>query len=199
MIERIAWQRMEMPSSAVQPGSQELANFMAHVADIRDSQNITWYSGLRARDPHSIIGAILDAHRRRPVDCVWIDHIGKIAHVGERNESLPTRIGHTSEALANLALRLDAPVMALCQLNRDAADGEPPQLTDLRDSGALEQDARFVWMPHRPGYYMDPRPPKNRPQVLDIYQRKVQDGNADTIGLMWRDDCARIYPRQFGR
>lgn len=198
MIERIAWQRMEMPASAVQPGSQELANFMAHVADIRDSQNITWYSGLRSRDPHSIIGAILDAHRRRPVDCVWIDHIGKIAHVGERNESLPTRIGHTSEALANLALRLDAPVMALCQLNREAADGEPPQLTDLRDSGALEQDARFVWMPHRPGYYMDPRPPKNRPQVLDIYQRKVQDGNADTIGLMWRDDCARIYPRKFG-
>ncbi|HRE27608.1 MAG TPA: DnaB-like helicase C-terminal domain-containing protein, partial [Anaerolineales bacterium] len=59
MIERIAWQRMEMPSSAVQPGSQELSDFMAHVADIRDSANITWYSGLRARDPHSIIGAIL--------------------------------------------------------------------------------------------------------------------------------------------
>lgn len=194
---RIALQRMEVGVDSLTP--DHMRDFMAHMADVRDQANITWYSGRRSRNPSDIIAAILDAHRRRPVDCVWVDHLGKVQHNGERGESPAYKIGHTTEAFANLALQIKAPVMLLCQLNREAANGEPPQLTDLRDSGAIEQDARWVWMPHRPGYYMDPRPPRGRPQILDIYQRKVQDGGADVIPVMWRDDCGRLYPRQFQR
>lgn len=195
MQRRMVYQRMEVGIDDIRP--EHMADFGAHMAEIRDSANITWYSGKRSRNPHDITAAVHDLHRRRPVDCVWIDNLSKVNHSSGKNENLAYAIGRTVGLFANLALDIKAPVMLLCHLNREAANGDLPQLKDLRDSGAIEQEARFVWMPHRPGYYMDPKPPKNRPQVFDIYQRKVQDGNADTLGLMWRDDCARLYPRTY--
>lgn len=189
---RIALQRMEIPKEQLTVINR--GTFAEHMADIRDNPNITWYSSARGRGLDDLIGAILDAHRVKPVDCVWIDHLGFIDHPGQRGENIAYRIGLTTKRLAALAHQIDAPVMLLCQLNRAGADGEPPQLIHLRDSGEIEQDARWVWMLHWDGYYQTPRPPAHLKQPFRIYQRKTQDAAADYIDLLWSQQCARVYP-----
>jgi len=192
---RMALQRMGIAKEALTTFNR--GPFLEHMADIRDNRNITWYSSNRSTAIDDIVAAILDAHRERPIDCVWIDHLGYIEHRGERSEGLPYRIGRTTKALARLAHRIEAPVMLLCQLSRAGADGEPPQLIHLRDSGEIEQDARWVWMLHWDGYYQTPRPPAHVGQPYAIYQRKTQDAPAEAIPLMWRQDCAKVFPRSY--
>jgi replicative DNA helicase len=93
----------------------------------------------------------------RGLDAIMIDHIGYINHLGEKHDNLPTRIGLTTKSLARIGKQMNVAVLALCQLNRDktrTAD-KPPTLTDLRDSGHLEADARMVLALHRPEYFTE--------------------------------------------
>lgn len=93
----------------------------------------------------------------RGLDVIVIDHIGYINHLGEKHDNLPTRIGITTKSLARICKQMNVAMLALCQLNRDktrTAD-KPPTLTDLRDSGHLEADARMVLALHRPEYFAE--------------------------------------------
>lgn len=115
---------------------------------VNDSSGITVNEiAKQARD----MARILDG-----LDVVIVDHVGYIAHVGERGDNLSTRIGNTTKALARLSKDMRLAVLCLCQLNRASQrEGDPPKLTDLRDSGNIEADARQVWGLHRDDYYAD--------------------------------------------
>lgn len=76
-----------------------------------------------------------------------IDYIGLIRHHNYRLQRWE-RISDVSNAIKVLAGELDIPILTLCQLNRDA-DGNRPRLSQLRDSGAIEQDADAVLLLHR--------------------------------------------------
>jgi replicative DNA helicase len=192
---RVAFQRMGISKEELNTLNRD--DFASHCADVNDNTNITWYAGDNSRHIDDLVGAILDAQRERPIDMVWIDHLTKIKHRPGR-ENLAHRIGLTTKALAELALKIDAPVAVLCQLSRDGGTGDPPNLTDLRDSGEIEEDARWVWMLHWKGYYETPRPPAHVAQPFDIYQRKTQDEASDSIPMMVMQKCAKLLPRKFG-
>lgn len=86
------------------------------------------------------------------LDLIVIDYVGLMDGEGEKRHE---QVSDISRRLKALARELDVPVLALVQLNRKAEDrtGNRPKLSDLRDSGALEQDADVVMMLYRDEYY----------------------------------------------
>jgi replicative DNA helicase len=119
------------------------------------------------------------------LDVIIGDHLGYVDHLkGEKSTSLPYLIGLTTKRLAKLGKDMNAAVVWLCQLSRASAkEKAEPQLTDLRDSGEIEQDARQVWFLHRPGYYADPEPPADKGQEARLLVRKNHEGPTGLISL----------------
>lgn len=85
------------------------------------------------------------------LDLVIVDYL-QLMHASGFN-SREQEIAHISRSLKQIAKEIDAPILALSQLNRgvEKRKGEPPMLSDLRESGAIEQDADVVMFLHRPG------------------------------------------------
>lgn len=91
----------------------------------------------------SIIARISQWKRKHQLDFVIIDHIGliNVNHEGTRNETL----GVVSRSLKQLSKRLNMPILCLCQLNRGIEkENREPRLSDLRESGHIEQDADMI-------------------------------------------------------
>jgi replicative DNA helicase len=133
-----------------------------------------------------------EAHEMRRnmagLDVVIVDHLGYIDHGAQAREREDVLIGRTNKGLVRIAKEMDVALLALCQLSRSVLDRavKEPDLQDLRDSGHLEQDARQVWMLHRPGYYadLDEQPDKSVPQEAYVIVRKNTKGpRGDSIRL----------------
>lgn len=94
------------------------------------------------------------AHLTKNLRLVVIDYLG-LVRSDERNLSAYERVTKNSAALKALARSLDVPVLCLCQLNRAAEQraDKCPSMADLRDSGAIEQDADAIILLHRPAMY----------------------------------------------
>jgi len=98
--------------------------------------------------------------REKNIGCIMIDHIQLVAGSG-RPENRVQEITEISKALKVLAKDLDVPVIALSQLSRgvDSRDDKRPVLSDLRESGSIEQDADVVMFVYREEYYLKSREP----------------------------------------
>ena len=84
-----------------------------------------------------------------------IDYIGLITTGEKKNESRQVEVSNISRQLKELARDLKIPVIVISQLSRevDKRDDKRPYLSDLRESGSIEQDADLVFLMYRPGYY----------------------------------------------
>lgn len=96
--------------------------------------------------------------REKGVELIMIDYLQLMNASGARFGSRQEEVSTISRSLKGLAKELDIPVLALSQLNRtvegrEGPEGKRPQLSDLRESGAIEQDADMVLFVHRPEYY----------------------------------------------
>ena len=118
--------------------------------------------------------------REKNIGCVMIDHIQLVAGSG-RPENRVQEITEISKSLKVLAKELDVPVLALSQLSRgvDARDDKRPVLSDLRESGSIEQDADVVMFIYREEYYLKSREP--------------DPGSADHA--KWLEKCERAHRR----
>jgi replicative DNA helicase len=98
--------------------------------------------------------------REKNIGCVMIDHIQLVEGSG-RAENRVQEITEISKSLKVLAKELDVPVVALSQLSRsvDSRDDKRPVLSDLRESGSIEQDADVVMFIYREEYYLKSREP----------------------------------------
>ena len=96
--------------------------------------------------------------REKGVKLIMIDYLQLMNATGSKFGNRQEEVSTISRSLKGLAKELDIPILALSQLNRtvenrEGIEGKRPQLSDLRESGAIEQDADMVLFVHRPEYY----------------------------------------------
>jgi replicative DNA helicase len=113
--------------------------------------------------------------REKGIGCVMIDHIQLVAGSG-RSENRVQELTEISKNLKVLAKELDVPVVALSQLSRgvDARDDKRPVLSDLRESGSIEQDADVVMFVYREEYYLKTREPDAASPDYAKWQEKLE-------------------------
>lgn len=118
------------------------------------------------------------------IGLIVIDYLQLIQGSGKRNSSRENEISEISRSLKILAKELDVPVIALSQLSRGAEkrDDKRPMLSDLRESGAIEQDADIVMFIYRDDYYNENSEEKN---VAEIIMAKHRGGSTGTVELLW--------------
>ena len=95
--------------------------------------------------------------------------------------------------LKGVARELDCPVLALSQLSRETEKrpDKKPMLSDLRDSGAIEQDADTVMFLYRPDYYEESKPDVDNEASLSL--AKNRNGPTDIVHLIFRRQITRFF------
>lgn len=95
--------------------------------------------------------------RGQKLEVLLVDHIGLVRASGRYAGNRVRELAEISDGLATLAKELDIAVLGLCQLNRgvEGRDNKRPGLSDLRESGAIEEDASLVVFCYRPAYYLE--------------------------------------------
>jgi replicative DNA helicase len=131
---------------------------------------------------------------------VVIDYLQLIQVQSKRNESRQQEVSEISRRLKELARTLDMPVLALSQLNRrseeKSRDGNKPQLSDLRESGSLEQDADVVALIHREEFYKREDPTlKGVAKLIIAKQRNGPIGEVDLAFIQESTRFADPVPR----
>ena len=118
------------------------------------------------------------------IGMVVIDYLQLIQGSGKRGGSREQEISEISRSLKILAKELNVPVIALSQLSR-AAEQRPdhrPMLSDLRESGAIEQDADIVMFLYRDDYYNQDSEKKD---IAEVIIAKHRGGSTGTVELLW--------------
>lgn len=118
-----------------------------------------------------------------------IDHLGLLDTGGAGNKAIA--IGEATREIKTTATELGIDVLLLCQLNRslEMRQEKMPELSDLRDSGRIEEDADVVCGLLRPNYY----DPQHDPHDLQIGILKNRQGGTGRFGVCIDNDCCAIY------
>ncbi len=138
---------------------------------------------------------ILDIQSKNPqIDnfLIIIDYL-QLIRSNIKHESRQQEVSEISRLLKDMARSLNVPVIALSQLNRKTEErtkeGNRPQLSDLRESGSLEQDADIVLMIHREYYYTRD---ENKKRNASIIVAKNRQGRVDEVDLFFFEEFTRF-------
>ncbi len=125
------------------------------------------------------------------IGLIVIDYLQLIQGSGKRNSSREQEISEISRSLKIMAKELDVPVIALSQLSRAAEQRQDhrPMLSDLRESGAIEQDADIVMFLYRDDYY---NPDSEKKNIAEVILAKHRSGSTGTIELLWMGNYTKF-------
>lgn len=142
-------------------------------------------------------------HRKSPVALLVVDYLQLLRCQRVEDQGRYAVVTEVSRRLAWLARGIGIPVLALAQLSRESAKAKDktPGLTDLRESGAIEQDADAVLLLHRPDYYEKDKE-KAEPEMVvsrPVHQAKIimaknRDGSTGTQWFRWEPEFQRFTP-----
>ncbi len=136
--------------------------------------------------------------REHGIRLIVIDYL-QLMTAGIKLGSREQEVSTISRSLKQLAKELDIPVIALSQLNRKLEDrgnkDKRPQLSDLRESGAIEQDADIVCFIHRPEYYLKASVDEDGNNIkgkAEFIVAKHRSGSTDTVDMFFRHEYVRF-------
>ena len=140
---------------------------------------------------------------RHGIGFIAIDYL-QLMSSGSRVESRQLEVSEISRGIKAMARELDVPVLCLSQLNRAAEqrEGHRPRMSDLRESGSIEQDADVVMMLHREEYYhrSDPNWADENPDrvgIAELILAKQRNGPTGTVDLVWDGSTTSFKSRSY--
>jgi replicative DNA helicase len=187
LASRIIAEQAGIPSYKIRRGDIVEAEFV-RISDVaRDMQAIPLYidetGGLTIAQ---LAARARRLKRQRGLDLLVIDYVQLLAGSSKRaNDSRVQEVTEITTGLKALAKELNVPIIALSQLSRqvESRDDKRPQLSDLRESGSIEQDADVVLFVFREEYYLKNRKPKEGTQEFLDWQAEMDQmhGRAELI------------------
>ncbi len=126
------------------------------------------------------------------LEAIFIDYLqlisGSAKHAGNRQQE----VAEISRSLKTLAMELNVPIIALAQLSRlvEGREDKRPLLSDLRESGTIEQDADVVAFLYRDDYYDKNKTPENHPSESEYIIRKHRNGPVGMVKFIFKRDTS---------
>jgi replicative DNA helicase len=199
LVERMFCSLLEVDSWKMRTGQLTENDFskMGHVMDRINSMNIFIDDSVG----NSIMELKAKARRLKMehgLDFLVIDYLQLMTSGKEYGGNRVNEISEISRALKGLARELHVPILALSQLSRavESRLSKEPQLSDLRESGAIEQDADVVMMLYREDYYEED---SDRKGVTDLFIRKHRNGPVGRVELAFKKEQLRFVTIDKGK
>ncbi len=198
LVNRLIVSETELPSHRIRNG--KLADFEWEQLDYKIKQLLE--SPIYIDDTPAISIFELRAKARRlkrqfDIDILIIDYLQLMTGTSDIKGNREQEVSNISRALKGIAKELDIPVIALSQLNRSVeirSGTKRPQLSDLRESGAIEQDADMVIFIHRPEKYglLEDENGNSLRGLAEIILAKHRNGPIGDIFLKFKDEFAKF-------
>ena len=130
----------------------------------------------------------------RGLDLIVIDYLQLMSGGGRYGDNRQQEVSDISRSLKNLAREMECPVITLSQLSRavESRTDKRPMLSDLRESGSIEQDADIVMFLYRDEYYNKESEHKGEAELIIAKQR---NGPTDTVELLWQPAITRFVSK----
>ena len=136
------------------------------------------------------------ANSEKGLDLVIIDYLQLVGTTGNYGANRQQEVSDISRSLKLMSLELKVPVVALAQLSRTAEqrkENPRPMLSDLRESGAIEQDADIVAFLYREDYYKKELERKDQTSDIEFIIAKHRNGAVGTVPLRFKKDISKFF------
>ena len=193
LVHRLITSQSEVESDKIRTGSLSHEEFHRVVEAVSLMQEHTMViddqPGLRITDLRARARRMKESYN---IGLLIVDYLqlicGSSSH--RNNESRVNEISEISRMLKTLARELDIPIVCLSQLSRKVEErtGHRPQMSDLRESGSIEQDADIIMLLIRREYY----DPNDRPGQAELIVAKNRHGGVGNINLTYRKELAQF-------
>jgi replicative DNA helicase len=198
LVQRLISQVTRIPAQALRSGNvraEDWPKLVRGVAEVSrapiwidDTAGVTLME-MRAKVRR--LSSRLNAEGGPPLSLVVVDYLQLMVGQGNRAENRQQEIAEISRGLKVLARDLDVPVLAIAQLSRavEQRHDKRPLLSDLRDSGALEQDADMVMFLYRDEYYNSDSDDKG---IAEVIVGKHRNGPTGKVQLAWMEQYTKF-------
>jgi len=174
---RILSEASEVPSTQIRSGDMTETEFRRFVEAAKQLENCPLYIDDTPALPISQLAARARRLKRtHGLDVLIIDYL-QLVRPASAKDSRVNEVSEITQGMKAIAKELDIPVIALSQLSRavESREDKRPQLSDLRESGSIEQDADVVMFVYREGYYLQRKEPREATVEHAEWQAKMNE------------------------
>jgi replicative DNA helicase len=198
LVQRLISQTTRIPAQALRSGSVKAEDWPKLVRGVAEvSRAPIWIDDtagvtlMEIRAKVRRLASQLNVAGELPLSLVVVDYLQLMVGQGNRAENRQQEIAEISRGLKVLARDLNVPVLAIAQLSRavEARHDKRPLLSDLRDSGAIEQDADMVMFLYRDEYY---NPESDDKGIAEVIVGKHRNGPTGKVQLAWMEQYTKF-------